>query len=120
MIMVVRVLAYTCNKWIIDLDSIKVQSELNVFVHENIWLHKVNWNPLQWTWRDPYAGQGSKAIPFFQFMTRLGRHILIAQTARVTVVAKVWHTYHVPHTIINKFWQKIWKQQQAKQTTTFQ
>ena len=49
-----------------------------------------------------YAGQGSKPIPFFQFTTRLGRHIIATQT-----VAKVWHSYEVPHTIITKFWQKI-------------
>ena len=53
---------------------------------------KVSWDPLQWTWRDPYARQGSKPIPFFQFTTRLGRHILAAQTAREPAAAKVWHT----------------------------
>ena len=30
---------------------------------------------MQWTSRDPYAGQGSKPFTFFQFTTRLGRHI---------------------------------------------
>ena len=72
------------------------------------------WDPLQWTWRDPYGHQGSKPIPFFQFTTTLGRHILAAQTARESAIAKVWHTYHVLHTIITKFWQKIWKQQHAR------
>ena len=75
--------------------------------HENTWLRKVNWDLLQWTWHDPYADQGSKDIPSFQFTTRLGRHILAAQTAREPATAKVWHTYQVPHTIITKFWQKI-------------
>ena len=52
----------------------------------------------------PYAGQGSKPIPFFQFTTRLGRHILVAQSAQEPIAAKVWHTYKVSHTIITKFW----------------
>ena len=94
MIMVVRVLAYTCNKWIIDLDSIKVQSELNVFVHENIWLHKVNWNPLQWTWHDPNEGQGSKVIAFFQFMSTLDCHILSTQNDKESATTKIWHTLY--------------------------
>ena len=107
----IRVLAYTSHKWIVDPDPIKVQPDWHICTHENTWLHKVSWDPLQWTWRDPYLDQGSKVVPFFQFTTRLGHHIPTAQTGRESVVAKVWHTYHVPHTIINKFWQKIWKQQ---------
>ena len=72
--------------------------------HENTWLRKVGWESLQWMWRDPYAGQGSKTITFFQFTIRLGRHILAAQIAQESAIAKVWHTYHVPHIIITKFW----------------
>ena len=52
-------------------------------------LRKVSWDPLQWTWHDPYAGQGSKPIPFFQFTNRLGRHILATQTTREPSIAKV-------------------------------
>ena len=88
----------------VDPDPIKVQLKWHICTHENTWLHKVNWDPLQWAWHDPYAGQGNKVIPFFQFMTRLGRHILTTQTTREPTVAKIWHTYHVPHTIITKFW----------------
>ena len=51
--------------------------------------YEVRWDPLQWMWRDPYAGQGSKVIPFFQFKTRLGRRTLAAQTARDLAAAKV-------------------------------
>ena len=77
----IRVLAYTCHKWIVDPDPIKVQPDWHICTHENTWLCKVSWDPLQWTWCDPYGGQGSKPIPFFQFTTRLGRHILATQTA---------------------------------------
>ena len=78
----IRVLTYTGHiKWIVDLDPIKVQADWHICTHENTWLRKVSWDPLQWTWHDPYAGQGSKLIPFFQFTTRFGRHILAAQTA---------------------------------------
>ena len=73
-----------------------------------------------WTWRDPYVGKGSKPTPSFQIQTRLGCHILATQTTQEPVVAKIWHTYPVPHTIINNFWQKFWKQQQTIRITTFQ
>ena len=80
--MVIQVLVYASSKWIVDPNLIKAQAEWHISVHENTWLHKVSWDPLQWTWHNPYVGQGSKVIPFFQFTTRLGRHILVAQTAR--------------------------------------
>ena len=44
----IRVLAYTDHKRIVDPDSIKVQPEWHICTHENTWLHKVNWDPLQW------------------------------------------------------------------------
>ena len=116
----IRVLTYTGYKWIVDLDPIKVQLDWHICTHENTWLRKVSWDPLQWTWCDPYAGQGSKPIPFFHFTTRLGHHIIAAQSARDPTTAKVWKTYHVPNTIITKFWQKLWKQQHVRRITTFQ
>ena len=82
----IRILSYIGHRWIVDPDPIKVQPKWHICAHENTWLRKVSWNPLQWTWRDPYAGQGSKVIPFFQFTTRLGRHIL---TAREPAAANV-------------------------------
>ena len=44
---------------------------------------------------DPYVGEGSKAIPFFQFTTRLGRHILAAQVARELTTARYGTHHHV-------------------------
>ena len=42
--------------------------------------------------------------PFFQFTSRLGRHILATQTTLGSAAA---NTYHVPHTIITEYWQLI-------------
>ena len=47
--MAIRVLAYTGHKWIVDPDPIKVQPEWHICTHENTWLRKVTWDPLQWT-----------------------------------------------------------------------
>ena len=99
----IPVLAYTCHKWIVDPDLIKVQPEWHIRTHENTWLRKVSWEPLQWTLHNPYAVQGSKTIHVFQFTTRLGRHILTTQTAQEPAAAKIWHTYHVPYTNITIF-----------------
>ena len=87
-----------CNliQVVLDPDLIKVQLEWHLRAYQNTCLCKLSWNPLQWTWHDLYTGQGSKGIPFFQFTTRLGRHILVAQTDKEPVVAKIWHTYHIP------------------------
>ena len=85
----IRVLAYTGHKWIVDPDPIKVQPDWHICIHENTWLRKVSWGPLQWTWRNPYVGPRSKIVHFFQFITRFGCHILAAQTTRELTVAKV-------------------------------
>ena len=99
----IRVLIYSSDQWIVNPVLIKVQLEWHICTHENTWLCKVSWDLLQWTWCDPYASQGSKEICFFQFTTRLGSHIVAAQSALESVAAKVRHTYHVPRTIINNF-----------------
>ena len=70
--MEIQVFTYTGYKWIVHTDPIEVQPEWHICTHQKTWLHKVS--------SDPYMGQGSKAILFFQFTTRLGRHILDAQT----------------------------------------
>ena len=77
-------LTYIGDKWIVDPDPIKVQPDWHICTHES----KVSGTLLQWAWRDPYTGKGSKPIPFFQFTTRLGRHIRAAQTTRETDFCK--------------------------------
>ena len=80
---------YSLSRWVHTLDQVELDSQQGcVCTHENTWLHKVSWDPLQWRWHDPYAGNGSKHIPLFQFTTRLGRHILAAQTAWVLEIGR--------------------------------
>ena len=72
---------HTSRMWIVDPDWIEVQPEWQTYAHE--WLRKVNCDPLyQWMWDNPYAGQGRKCIPFFQFTTILGHHILLLKLAK--------------------------------------
>ena len=92
----IRVLTHIGHKCLVDLDPTKVQPEWYICTHENKWLCKVSW--------DRYASQGSKPIPFFQFTTRLVRHILATQTTIEPTTVKIWHTHHVRHALINKFW----------------
>ena len=47
--MAIQVLTYTAHKWIVDPDPTKVQPEWHICTHVNTRLHKVNWDPLQWT-----------------------------------------------------------------------
>ena len=97
----------TCNQNIMYIVTFALGSML---FKQFTWLRKVSWDPLQWTLHNPYAVQGSKTIHVFQFTTTLGRHILTAQTAQEPATAKIWHTYHVPYTIITIFqWQLIHK-----------
>ena len=77
---------YISHKWIVDPDPIEVQPDWHICTHENTWLRKVSWDPLQWTWHDPYGGKGSKPIscvatlqlpkpPESRLLQRSGTHI---------------------------------------------
>ena len=90
---------------------------MHIGVHENTWPRKLSWDPWQWMWRDPYVRQG----PLLPIHDQIGLshpsccwYILVAQTNKGLAAAKIWHTYHVPHMTIAKFWQQLWKQQQAR------
>ena len=49
-----------------------MQLDWHICTHENTWLRKVNWDPLQWTWLHPYVGQGSKTHPFHPIYYYIG------------------------------------------------
>ena len=51
----IRVLTFIGHKWIVDPNPIKVPPDWHICTHENTWLRKVSWDPLQWAWRCPYA-----------------------------------------------------------------
>ena len=61
----IRVLAYTGH----DSDPIKVQPEWHICTHENTWLRKVSWDPLQWMWR--ILMRIKEAKPSLSFNSRL-------------------------------------------------
>ena len=73
----IRVLGTREHTWHIDPDPAEIQSDRDwcLWVWEARPLVRLQWDPREWQWRDPYSLPGSPAIPFFQYSARLGRHI---------------------------------------------
>ena len=65
----IRVLGTSERTWHIDLDPAEIQSNRDwcLWVWEARPLIRLQWDPGEWQWRDPYSPPGSPAIPFFQY-----------------------------------------------------
>ena len=77
----VRVVGVRDRSWHIDPDpdSITVASEWRLWAWESRPLARLQWDPVEWHWQDPFAVADRPPIPFFQYSARLGRHILLGR-----------------------------------------
>lgn len=74
----IRIMGACGRTWHIDPDpdSITDDAEWRLWAWESCPLARLQWDPGEWLWRDPFAAAD---FPFFQYSARLGRHILLAQ-----------------------------------------
>ena len=91
----IRVLGTREHTWHIDPDPAEIQSDRDrcLWVWEARPLVRLQWDPGEWQWRDPYSPPGSPAIPFFQYSARLGRHILQSRRPATPAAAEHWHRH---------------------------
>ena len=88
----IRVIGIQDRQWLIDLDPDTVirDHEWRLWAWGSRPLARLQWDPGEWQWRDPFAGADRPPIPFFQYTARLGRHILIAWRQGVPAAAEHW------------------------------
>ena len=86
----VRVVEHLDRQWHVDPDPDDVQSDPNwrLWAWEQRPLARLQWDPGEWQWRDPFASLDSPAIPFFQYTARLGRHILTGRRGAIPAAAE--------------------------------
>ena len=103
-----------------DPDSITEDSEWRLWAWESRPLARLQWDPREWHWRDPFTAADRPPVPFFQYSARLGRHILLAQRQVEPAAAEHWRRQGLTADFLTAFWQRIWSSQQARRTVTFQ
>ena len=88
----IRIVSIRDHQWIIDPhpDSISGDQEWRLWAWGSRTLVRLQWDPREWQWRDPFAGADCPPTPFFQYSARLGRHILMARRQGVPAAAKHW------------------------------
>ena len=76
----VRILGAHGRVWHVDPnpDVVASSPEWRLWAWESRPLARLQWDPGEWHWRDPFAAVGSPPIPFFRYLAQLGRHILLA------------------------------------------
>ena len=91
----------------IDLDPEDVQSDprWRLWAWEHRPLARLHWDPGEWQWQDLFASPNSPEIPFFQYTTHLGRHILIARRGATPAAAEHWHRQGLSRPFLTNFWQ---------------
>lgn len=77
----IRIVGACGRTWHIDPDPDAITDlvEWRLWAWESRPLARIQWDPGEWQWRDPFAAADRPPVPFFQYSARLGRHILIAQ-----------------------------------------
>ena len=118
----VRVIGHLDRQWHVDPDPDDVQSDPSwrLWAWEQRPLARLQWDPGEWQWRDPFASPDSPAIPFFQYTARLGRHILTARRGATPAAAEHWRRQGLSALFLTDFWQRLWRSQQPRRTVTFQ
>ena len=112
-----RVIVHSDSQWHLDVDLDKVKPDWEVWVYGRCPLVRLQWDPGDFMWRDPVLGQ--REFSFFQYNTRLGRHILMA-AKNTTISAEVyWRNEGMETQFIAEFWKHFWDIEQAWKVRVF-
>ena len=89
----IRVIGYADRKWYIDpmIEEIRPHWKLWVLAKKPIF--KLDWDPLDYQWADPYMGN---KFNFFQYSVQLGRHVL-SDTRDVLPTASQYWNHRLTH-----------------------
>ena len=117
----IRVIGCRDRAWHIDPDPEEIVGDPSwrLWAWERRPLERLQWDPGEWQWRDPFASSGSPDIPFFQYTARLGRHILTARQGATPAAAEHWRRQGLTTVFLTDFWMRLWESRQARRSVTF-
>ena len=118
----IRVVGTRDRRWQVDPDpaGISGEGEWRLWAWDSRPLARLQWDPGEWQWRDPFASPESPPVPFFQFSARLGRHILLSRRQAVPASAEHWRRQGLSPAFLEGFWRRIWRYHQARRSVVFQ
>ena len=118
----IRIVGACGRTWHVDPDSDSISDDLEwrLWAWESRPLARVQWDPGERQWCDPFATVGSPPTPFFQYSARLGRHILVAQRQATPAAAEHWRRRGITSEFLASFWKRLWSSPQPQRTVTFQ
>ena len=117
----IRVVGFRERQWLVDPDPATAVrgSAWRLWAWEGHPTHRLQWDPGEWRWRDPFAPPRSPEIPFFQYTARLGRRILTARIRKRPAAAEYWQRQGLSESFLTRFWQRTWQSHTARRVSTF-
>ena len=118
----VRVLGQRSRRWVVDPSPHLVagQPGWRLWAWDSRPLARLQWDPGEWHWRDPFAPADSPPVPFFQYTVRLGRHILVADRQTRPAAAEHWRRQGLSQDFLSGFWRRLWGYEQSRRSVVFQ
>ena len=113
----VRVIVNMDRQWHIDPSPEEFKPEWNVWVYKQAPLVRLQWDPGDYSWRDPFIPE--KEHSFFQYTVKLGRHIVMANKEAPPAAARFWASQNIEEQFLGQFWKKLWNMEQARKITIF-
>ena len=94
--------------WHVDpnLDVVTADQEWRLWAWESQPFTRLQWDPREWQWRDPFAGAESPIL-FFRYSARLGRHILLARRQATPTTTEHWRREDLSHNNLTQFWCRL-------------
>ena len=116
----VRLVAYSGTKWLCDPPLEKIEAHWKIWVQENRPLVRLQWDPGEYYWIDPFKQESEGKIPFFQYTVKLGRHILAGSKVACPAASCFWEQNGISTCFLEKFWKRLWARNQPRKIVTCQ
>jgi hypothetical protein len=84
-------------------------------------LVRLQWDPSEFMWTDPFKSLEGPLTPFFKYIVKLGRRILAASQKQVTLVSVAfWRQQSISNNFLNQFWINLWSRNLPRKLILFQ
>ena len=116
----VRIIGYTGKEWSIDPSPEKVTGFWKLWAYGNMPLVRLQWDPGEFMWKDPFKPSESSLIPFFKYTVKLGRRILASLKQVTPASATFWSQQGISTDFLKQFWRSLWSRNLPNKLILFQ
>ena len=99
--------AKTGKKWILDpYPSIAHMCDI-MWLYSKDPVARLTWDPRGWLWSHS-LGEKIVKVPFFQYLVKLGRSLLLSHNGKIPAAQKHWTNWGVSTLHLRTYWKWIW------------